>query len=521
MANQPGGAGLLPGVTSVTDVISRGVAIPGGSRIAAMIGEGSTDEVIISQANGKGADGLNVSYSSTSGADGRHFQLSNFPLISNRTTLFKNGVPLVGLESLIDSNPFNNKYDYRIDISTGRIELQTAHLVDQGGAFYVPLSTNIGLGTLNTLILQDANAPPETWTIRCVSVQRNVLNQPIAGTAKFLAFGSVSGAKLDANGNPIVWAANNQVITNGIISFSIQETQVMSVVVSSFREGDAFTIKVASGVLVRSDSLTANYIPSLFFNDPILTQSLGDVVNRHGFPSLTNNLSLGEQLAYANNAPNLITVQVVPAMPRRLSFILENGVNSLSTNDDDFIFPLPLGITPDFNSNIHFFIKNNATNVETQVLPNKLDYYLLDTAGHPTTHQFIIDNTPAPAGFSYFYTVKQSLATISTGEDGYIGRDLAFTTKGVFGAPSVTFDSTYIGKKLKIIDSSNKANGGIYTVNAVSAGQLYVTHDTFTDFTNESPVTFEIIDVSTNLPLAGGSATDGNLISLIATATAT
>ena len=43
MANQPGGAGLLPGVT--TDVItqSRGVSIPGGSRVAAMIGEGSTD----------------------------------------------------------------------------------------------------------------------------------------------------------------------------------------------------------------------------------------------------------------------------------------------------------------------------------------------------------------------------------------------------------------------------------------------------------------------------------------------
>lgn len=518
MANQPGGTGLLPGVT--TDVItqSRGVSIPGGSRVTAMIGEGSTDEVIVSQANGGGNDGLNSSYSSTSGADGRHFQLTNFPLISNRTTIFKNGIPLVGLESLIDNNPFSSKYDYRVDISIGRIELQTAHLIDQGGAFYIPLSTNVGLGTLNTLTLQDQNSPPEIWTIRCVSVQRNAMNQPIAGTAKFLAFGSVSGAKIDANGNPIVWVANNQIVTNGIISFSIEETQVMSVVVSPFREGDAFTIKMASGVLVRSDSLTANYIPSLFLNDPVLTQGMGDVVNRHGFPSLTNNLSLGAQLAYANNAPSLITLQAAPPMPRRQSYILEDAVNSLSTNDDDFIFPLPIGVTPDFNSNIHFFIRNNSTNIESQILPNKLDYYVLDTAGNPTTHQFIVDNAPAPGGFSYFYTVVQSLATIATGEDGYIGRDLAFANKGVFGS-SIVFDSTYVGKALKIIDATNVANIGNYTIDAVNNGQLYVTHETFVDFTTQSPIAFEIIDVATGLPMESG--VDGNLVALIATATAT
>src|SRR6185436_5973810 len=247
MANQPGGAGLLPGVTSVTDVISRGVAIPGGSRIAAMIGEGSTDEVIISQANGKGADGLNVSYSSTSGADGRHFQLTNFPLISNRTTLFKNGIPLRGLESLIDSSTFSNSYDYRIDITSGQVELQRAHLVDQGGSFWTAISTNVGLGSINNLTLVDANTQPESWTIRCIKVQRDALNQPIGGTASFLAFGSISGAKLDANGNPIVWIAHDNVVSNGVISFSISETTVGPTVVSPFREGDAFLVVVDSG----------------------------------------------------------------------------------------------------------------------------------------------------------------------------------------------------------------------------------------------------------------------------------
>jgi hypothetical protein len=520
MANIPGATNVLPGV--FTDVItqSRGVSIPGGSRIAALIGEGSTDETLVAQANGGGNDGLDPTYSSSSGADGRHFQTSNFPLISNRTTLFKNGIPLVGLESLIDANPFSFKYDYRIDIETGRLELQRAHIVDQGGSFYLPLATNVGDGYLSSLQLVDSNAPPEIWTIRCVSVQRNVMNQPIAGTAKFLAFGSVSGAKLDANGNPIIWVANGQVVSNGILSFSISETQIMMVTVAPFREGDAFTIKVASGVLTRSDSLVINYIPVANLNDPVLVQGMGDATKRHGFPSLTNNLALGCQLAFANSAPALVTVQAAPPMPRRKSFILENSVNSLSTNNDDFIFPLPVGVTPDFNSSIHFFVRNNATNVETQILPNKLDYYTLDTGGHPTTTAFIQDNAPAPGGFSYFYTVKQSFENLATGEDGYIGRDLAFTHKGVFSS-SVTFDTTFIGKTLKIIDTTNVANQGTYTIDNVLGGDLYVTHETFADFVTESPVTFQVIDPATNLPVAGGEGTDGNLINLIATETAT
>lgn len=518
MPNIPGAQNPLPGV--FTDIVtqSRGVAIPGGSRVAAMIGEGSTDETLVSQAIGAGSDGLDPTYTTNSGADGRHFKTTNFPLISNRTTLFKNGIPLIGLESLIDSNPFSNKYDYRIDISTGKIELQQAHVVDQGGNFYLPLTTNVGIGSINNLILKDANAPPETWTIRCISVQRNASNQPIANTAKFLAFGSISGSLLDANGNPVIWTANDTVISNGILSFSIQETTTMSVVISPFREGDAFTIKVASGVLVKDDSLTVNYIPLLFLNDPILTLGMNDVVTRHGFASLTNNLSLGAQLAYANVAPSLITVQAAPPMPRRKSFILASKVNSLSTNDDDFIFPLPIGVTPDFNSSIHFFIKNPTTNLETQILPNKLDFFSLDTSGEPTTHQFIADSTPAPGGFSFFYTVKQSLENLATGEDGYIARDGDFTHKGIFSS-SIEFDSTYVGKTFKIIDSLNVANIGTYTIDAVNNGSLYVTHATFPVFTSGTGVTFELVDGYTGVD--GYAGTDGTLVAILSTDTAT
>lgn len=529
MANIPGATNVLPGV--FTDVItaSRGVSLPGGTRIAAMIGEGSTNETLVTQANGGGNDGLNSTYNSVTGADGRHFQFSNFPLISNRTTVFKNGVPLVGIESLIDSGSFSNRYDYRLDIATGRIELQTAHILDQGGEFFVPLTTNVGDGYLNDLTLEDVNAQPEIWTIRCVSVQRNAMNQPIAGTAKFLAFGSISGAKIDANGNPIVWTANDNLVSNEILSFSIAETRILGVVSSPFREGDAFTVRISSGVLVRSDSLTVNYIPSLNMNDPVLTQGLNDVVQRHGLPSLTNNLSLGAQLAYSNAAPALITVQAAPPMPRRTSYVLEDSVNAASLNVDDFIFPLPLGVVPDFESNIHFFITDNATNVETQILPNKFEYYQLDEAGQPTTNAFVFDDTDVPAGNSFSYSVNETIATIATGFDGYMARNPAFRNRGIFSA-SIEFDSTYVGKTLKIIDAENVANEGVYNVTGVSSGALSVTltnptaPDTlnhFFDFVNESGVAFEVIDLLTGLVVGANEGTDGVLVKIASSGQAT
>lgn len=516
MANIPGDNDALPGVS--TDVItqSRGFSIPGGTRIAALIGEGSTDQTLVSTANGNGEDGFDPTYSSSTGADGRHFVIVGAPLISNRTTLFKNGVPLVGLESLIDSNPFNNKYDYRLDIDTGKIELQRAHLVDQGGKNYSTLSTNVGQGVLNSLSLEDSNAPSETWTVRCVSVQRDMSNLPISSTAKFLAIGSVSGAKLDANGNPIIWVADGYTATNGILEFAIAETNVSF----PFREGDAFTVKVDSGVLGRSDSLTANFIPSSVLNDPILLDGPEVAFGRHGAPSLDNNLSLGCQLAFSNASPAVLGVQAAPPMPRRTSYILSESVHSTSTNDDDFIFPLPLGVVPNFDTNIHFFITNNTTNVESQILPNKFEFYTLDTSGQPTTNQFITDNTSAPAGYSFFYTVKEGSSVVSSGVDGYIGRDTSTNTKGVFSG-SVTFQADAVGKTLKIIDSVNSSNIGSYNVTSVVDGDLYVTKTGFTDLTSGTSVAFQLIDVATGLPVATGSGTDGVLTAGVGTFTAT
>ena len=538
MANIPGATNALPGV--FTDVItqSSGVALPGGSRVVAMIGQGSTNETIVSQAAGGGTDGLNSSYTSNSGADGRHFALANFPLISNRTTIFKNGVPLVGLElgPITSTTTFSNLYDYQLDPTTGHFLLQSAHLQDQGGSFYTPLNTNVGLGSLNGLQLVDSNSPPENWTIRCVSVQRNALNQPIAGTSKFLAFGSVSGAQLDSNGNPIVWQANGQTVSNGILSFNITETQVSSVTVSPFREGDGFTVIVSSGVLVRGDSLTAVEIPLANINNPTLTQGISDIVNFSGFPSLTNNLSLGGQLLYANGASSMIACQAAPPLPRRTSYVMSPSVDSLSTNTDDFIFPFPLGVVPNFNSDIHVFVTNLTTQVETQLLPNKFTYYTLNTSGQPTTSQFVFSNLSPPSGYSFDYTITNSFEVEVEGFDGYLGRLPAFGTQAVFSTPSIVFDSTYIGKLLKVIDSVSKADRGTFDITGVSSGQLsiktittgepgdpvpFTTPSGFPDLVSGTNQTFQLIYIPTGLAVASTTGTDGTVVALLNTATAT
>lgn len=129
-------------------------------------------------------------------------------------------------------------------IVAGGTASQNAKLVNLGGGnFYLPLGTNIGMGTINNLTLINTNAPTETWIIRCIWVQRDGSNNPIAGTAKFLAIGSISGDVLDGYGEPFVWMANDQIVSNGILSFSISETSPV------FREGDGFAVKVAGAIV--------------------------------------------------------------------------------------------------------------------------------------------------------------------------------------------------------------------------------------------------------------------------------
>ena len=543
MANIKGVANALPGPYSTVKTLSSGVATPGGSRVAAMIGQGTTNETLVSQAQGGGLDGLNSTFTSSSGTDGRHFSLSNFPLIANRTTIFKNGLPLVGLElgPITSGTKFSGVYDYQLDPTTGHLLLQSAHLKDQGGTFYTPLSSNVGLGQLNTLTLVDLNSPPEIWTVRCVSVQRTALNVPIPATAKFLAFGSISGAKLDSNGNPVVWIANGNVVTNGVISFSITETAPSTF---PFRQGDGFTVIVQSGVLVRGDSLTSNEIPKSNINNPTLTQGLGDVVAFSGQPSTTNNLSLGGQLFYANAASSMIAVQAAPALPRRTSFVMSPSVNANSTNDDDFIFPFPLGVVPDLNSDVHVFVANLATQVESQVLPNKVPFYSLASGqsvdGYiwpAAVHNFIVSDLQPPAGDAFCYSVVNGYDAVISGNDGILARFSNAQPQTATFATTSSFDSSYVGKLLKVIDTKNTSNQGVFNITAVSDGLLTVSTVTvagepgepnplnaingFPDFVSKTGVSFEVINVATGLQVDGYSGTDGILVANLHLATAT
>lgn len=490
MSNLEGtSANVLPGVYSTVQTASVGSSVAGGTRIAALIGEGSRSEVIVASARGGGVDGLNSSYTSTNGADGRHFTLSLAPVIESRTTLFRNGIPLQGLEEAIDDGYFNNRYDYRIDPDTGHIEMQASHLVDQGGEFWKAGSNNVGTGSIENLTIVDANAPTETWTIKCISVQRDSLSVPIANTAKFIAFGTVSGTPVDSLGNPIFWIANDVTVSNGILQFSILETSTV------FREGDSFTIKVASGVLNKNDSLTATYIALTDLNDPTFFTSMDDIQVKHGPASTDNNLTLGCQLAFANVPPGIMCVQAAPPIPRRTSYELAVDFDATSLNPDEFVLPLPFGVSPDFNSNIHFFVTNPTTGVETQLLPNKLEFYTIDTTGFPTLSSFVFDDDPAPAGYSFFYSVIQDNAALNFGTDGYINANQIITTTAEFSSASLVFDSSYVGMNVKIESADNPDNIGEFEILSVTNGVALI-ETTGSPFVSETSLKYEINDPS-------------------------
>lgn len=120
-----------------------------------------------------------------------------------------------------------------------------AHLVDLGGGnFFEPFTTNVGQGALTSLAV--GNGITETWTIKCVGVQRDSSNVPVANSAKFIAVGSITGARIDQYGNPIIWQANGAVVTNGVLTFGITETSPV------FIEGDGFIVEV-EGVVAGAD----------------------------------------------------------------------------------------------------------------------------------------------------------------------------------------------------------------------------------------------------------------------------
>lgn len=473
----PGSNNAEPGTYVLTETISRGVAVPSGTRLPILIGEGAREETLIASAVGDGNDGLNSTYTSANGSDGRHFITSLSPLITNRTRLFKNGVELDLLEDAIDDSSFDNRFDARIDISNGQIELQTAQLVDQGGAYYSASGTNVGNGTVNGLTLLDPNAPTETWTIRVSSVRRDGYGNPIDGYARFIARGSVSGVILDGYGNQIAWQSNGTTNDNGILRFSISEGS------ETFREGDAFVVQVQGGVLLAGDSLRAIYIAESDLNEPEFFDSFTELTAKHGQVSLTNRISLGAQLLFANGAPGTFTLQAKPSIPRRISYILKESANGES-GAEDLQFELPLNVVPDVDANINFFVTDPVTEVETQILPNKEAFYDSTITANPDLFHF-------GAGYDFSYTVILDDSVQKEGEDGVLTSVTG--TTATLSSATVTFnlDDVSATRSVKIINSG-AGNDGTYAVVSVSGGVVTITDPG--GFSDETGVEFQVLD---------------------------
>ena len=479
---------LNPNVVAHSEVVTSGVSIPGANRTLCIMGEGRRREVIVNFAAGYGQDGFNATYTSTSGADGRHFLLKHAPIVSNRTEIRKNGAPLTILEGPITGATFSNRYDAKVDTTTGQIELQRARIYNQGGADYVPSSANTGDGTITSLTLTDDNAPEETWTVRCTAVRRDTYGNPIDGYGIFTVTGSVSGKILNESGAPIMWQSDGVVRTNDVLRFAISEGS------TPFEVNDIFTIRVVSGVLKAGDNLIAHYIATLDVNDPEFFTDMDQIVAKHGLPSTDNTLSLGCQIAFANSVPGVYCIQCAPGIPRRVTYTLAETATGGKTAED-LTFPLPVGVVPDTDSSIKFFYVNRTTGVRTQILPNKVDFFTAEIEADISS--FIIGGT-----YAYSYTVVNGYGLVRDGENGSLTLDVP--EYAYFADDSVVFNTDDAGSgtyKLIITGSTSTNNSpvGGFEIVGVSDGKLRIhrTSGSFTEELNSSTITWEIVDTAT------------------------
>lgn len=521
MPNIPGLTGYnQPDVFSRFRTLRRAVSIPGGLRVLSVIGEGEREEVIVDSARGGGQDGFNPSFTGVSDGYGRFFRTSVYPLVPNRTSLFLNGAKLRLLEDTIDMSGFSSEYDARIDPDTGKIELQSAALVDQGGAFYKAGAGNVGDGYLGGITLLDRNAPAETWTVRCTSVLRDSYGAPRRFQASFSAAGSVSGQLLDSYGQPFIWKSDGTAVSNGVLRFAI-----FNPTGSVFDVGDRFTVMVSSRVLRERDNLEADYIAEQDLNDPEVFTDPAKLYDKHGQPSLTNTLSLGAQMAFENGATSVMAVQAKPPLPRRTSEILlaardpATGLGGASgnANPDDLIFFITPPGKPDRGTQVHFFIIG-TDGTENQVFPNKIDFYdptvtaalavYEDTGSDTALMADFMD--PSQTGMPFSYTVVSDDKVEQSGTDGYIS--VYGLSTGTFHSPSVQFVSDDVGKLLDFINA-DPANEGRFEITAVVDENTARIAKVSGNFTAETGVRWQLLAASgtsqrvlftTDLALAAG-----------------
>ena len=689
MANIPGISGYIqPGVFARDRVVSRGVSLPGGVRILSILGEGSRELTLVESALGSGQDGVE---SPSGEINGRFFEVPLAPLVSGRTRLFINDSELLGTQEKLNAGTLNSKFDYRVDIETGEIELKGATFVDFDGKTFSANSSNTGLGTLKKLILLDDDASAESFSLRCASVVKDPTGASIPGRAKFTINGNVSGISRDSNGNQIFFTdtyqkvtdatfKRNNDITGGLVlastsenglfdrpfgasdavlvdstsssasaitsgstiylriadnlgadstdssddetlalkilsgdslivngteyvieavtslsgyttltldrqidfnqggdvsndtvsvwevkafnalsstSFSLSSSDIgkfiridssnisqdfkvknvqstdgilriepylsaesmptlsqdeTSIVVElletngtvalglerhttvGYAVGDKFSFEIDSNALSTGDRLEVKFIYELDLNDPEFFITSQDLVDKHGFPSEENNLSLGSQMAFENGAPGVLAVQTKPALPRRTSVTLLEEVGasgqggysgasgaSAEPDEDDLTFAIPKPIfdgirqgRPDSDTGVNIFVVRDSK--EIQIFPNKVSFYNSqydDSLGR----QEFVDSTD----LAYSYTmVNYDAEILSSNTDGLLSVDESDTTgrTGLFYSSGTNFDGSDVGNII-VLKSGDRSTDGQTISGADDIGSfLFASDDT-------------------------------------------
>jgi len=478
------------------------------------MGLGESEETLVLSAAGGGDDGVNANYAGSNNPDGRHFEISKTNLISNRTTVLLNSIPLSGIEQTITTQAFDSRYDYRLEPLTGRLELQRAAIKDQGGILAVPGASNVGngfdLSGTSTLTLLDSNAPAETWTLRATSTILDAYGEPVSGNATFNVVGSVSGTILDAYGAPVTFKSDGVTRDNGILQAAMVEGAI------PFERGDTFTIIVDSRVLARGDLLEARMIATQDIEDPEFFTDPNSLFTKHGTPSTTNTLSLGASMAFENGAFGVLALQAKPSLPRRTNETLiaaddplttdVEGLPPLTTPGSPAVadidnFKFTLNGTPDTDTEVNIFVIDAADGVtETQIFPTKYSFYS-STIGTGNANQwddFIDANT-----FSYTVILEDQVE--DEGDDG-----VTTASSGSFSAATATFRTTNldtgetdVGKSIRIkafnkFGASVAAVSGTYTITAVGDGTgdatVVTVNTTFSD--TVSNLQWELIDTA-------------------------